>query len=114
LLCGGLIVSTFWLGSAIGNIRIFKKTGEIFVTITYGSIMFVYKLIKTPFGLIYRKQDVIVLPINNYEIDEDLLRKGGKMKTKKHRNKNKVTCKRKNKKTTQRKKKTTKCSKRRK
>jgi hypothetical protein len=62
LLGGGLMVFTFWFGGIMGVIRIFKKSGEIFVTITYGSIMFVYKLIKTPFGWIYRKQDVIVVP----------------------------------------------------
>ena len=115
LLGGGLMVFTFWFGGIMGVIRIFKKSGEIFVTITYGSIMFVYKLIKTPFGWIYRKQDVIVVPqIDNvdivdekYEIANILLQlsaapKGGKKRTKRQRQRNnqkvkKTTRKRKNK-----------------
>lgn len=149
LLGSGLLVLTFWLGGIIGLIRIFKKSNEIFVTITCGSIMFVYKLIKTPFGWIYRRQDVIVVPqINNSVVrkslanapplqaqrdvrtsvpdDDDInaaaqsllsLRRGGKMKTRKQRNKNKVKKtkgKRKNKNTTKRRKKSNKISRRRK
>jgi hypothetical protein len=118
LLGSGLIVLTFWLGGIIGVIRIFKKSGEIFVTIIYGSIMFVYKLIKTPFGWIYRRQDVIVavplypayasfIPplqaeqdVRTSEPDNDdinaaaqsllSLGRGGKLRTRKQRNKNKV------------------------
>lgn len=101
LLGSGLMVFTFWFGGIIGVIRIFKKSGELFVTITYGSIMFVYKLIKTPFGWIYRKQDVIVVPqIDNadisdekYEIANILLQlsaapKGGKKRTKRQHQRN--------------------------
>jgi hypothetical protein len=136
LLGSGLMVFTFWFGGIMGIIRIFKKSGEIFVTITYGSIMFVYKLIKTPFGWIYRKQDVIVVPqIDNadisdekekYEIANILLQlsaapKGGKKRTKRqrHRNKQKVQKTRrknktKSKNTTKRKTQSTKYSRRRK
>ena len=141
LLGSGLIVFAFWFGGIMGVIRIFKKSGEIFVTITYGSIMFVYKLIKTPFGWIYKKQDVIVVPrladapplrtardqrVRFGEDDRNIaanalleLSKGGKIKTKRHRNKNKVKKTRRKNKTksknkTKRRNKSTKYSRRRK
>ena len=128
----GVVMANFFFGGIMGVIYIFKKAGEIFVTITYGSIMFVYKLIKTPFGWIYRKQDVIVVqqidnasvPQENYEIANILLQlsvavKGGKLRTKRHRHKNKVKKTRrknktKSKNTTKRGKKSNKYSKRRK
>jgi hypothetical protein len=134
LLGSGLMVFTFWFGGIIGVIRIFKKSGELFVTITYGSIMFVYKLIKTPFGWIYRKQDVIVVPqIDNadisdekYEIANILLQlsaapKGGKKRTKRQHQRNNQKVKKtrrknktKSKNTTKRRNKSTKYSRRRK
>lgn len=113
LLGSGLLVLTFWFGNIMGVVRIFKKSGEIFITITYGGIMFIYKLIKTPFGFIYRKQDVIAVPeIQHSENEMDaataLLQLkqgsfGGKINMKTRRNKNRL-----NKKTKRRKNKNTK------
>ena len=94
LLGSGLLVVTFWLGGIIGIIRIFKFSGELFVTITYGSVMFIYKLIKTPFGWIYKKQDVIAVPQIEYSESESdaanallqLKKSTGGKKTKKYKN----------------------------
>jgi hypothetical protein len=103
--------------------------------------MFVYKLIKTPFGWIYKKQDVIVVPRladapplqtardqrprfgdddRNIAANALLeLSRGGKIKTKRQRNKNKVKKTRRKNKTksknkTKRRNKSTKYSRRRK
>jgi hypothetical protein len=61
VLSGGFILLSFWFGGMMGFINIFRAGGNLFVTITYGGIMFVYKLIKTPFGYIYRRQDAIAI-----------------------------------------------------
>jgi hypothetical protein len=61
VLGGGFVALSFWFGSMMGFITIFKKGSKLFVTIIYGGIMFVYELIKTPFGYIYRKKDVIAI-----------------------------------------------------
>ena len=42
-------------GGITGTIKIFKKGGEIFLAISWGGILFVYKLIQTPFGYVYRQ-----------------------------------------------------------
>jgi hypothetical protein len=55
ILIGGLIFVQFSFGGVTGSIRLFKKGGELFVAILQGSILFVYKLISTPFGYIYRQ-----------------------------------------------------------
>jgi len=55
ILIGGLFTLTFMFGGITGTIKIFKKGGELFLTISWGGILFVYKLIATPFGYIYRQ-----------------------------------------------------------
>jgi hypothetical protein len=55
ILIGGLFTLTFMFGGITGTIKIFKKSGELFLTISWGGILFVYKLIATPFGYIYRQ-----------------------------------------------------------
>jgi hypothetical protein len=55
ILIGGLYTLTFMFGGITGTIKIFKKGGELFLTISWGGILFVYKLISTPFGYIYRQ-----------------------------------------------------------
>ena len=55
ILIGGLFTLTFMFGGITGTIKIFKKGGELFLTISWGGILFVYKLISTPFGYIYRQ-----------------------------------------------------------
>jgi hypothetical protein len=72
ILGSGLIFLSFWFGGIMGFINIFKYGGSIFVTFTYGGFMFIYKLIKTPFGYIYRKEDIIAInPQNNQENQEN-------------------------------------------
>jgi hypothetical protein len=53
IIIGGLFTLTFMFGGITGTIRIFKKGGELFLTISWGGILFVYKVITTPFGYIY-------------------------------------------------------------
>ena len=55
IVIGGLFTLTFMFGGIIGKIKIFKKGGEMFLAISWGGILFVYKLIKTPFGYVYRQ-----------------------------------------------------------
>ena len=55
ILIGGLYSLTFMFGGITGTIKIFKKGGEIFLAISWGGILFVYKLIQTPFGYVYRQ-----------------------------------------------------------
>jgi hypothetical protein len=55
ILIGGLYSLTFMFGGITGTIKIFKKGGEMFLAISWGGILFVYKLIQTPFGYVYRQ-----------------------------------------------------------
>lgn len=62
---GGLLYIQFAFGGVIGTIKIFKKGGEWFLAIIWGGIVFVYKLIKTPFGYIYKQIATIYVPNQN-------------------------------------------------
>ena len=55
LIIGGLLSTVFMFGGISGTIRIFKKGGEFFVAVFWGGILFIYKLIKTPFGYIFKQ-----------------------------------------------------------
>jgi hypothetical protein len=55
VIIGGLFTMSFMFGGIRGIIKIFKYGGDIFLTISWGGILFVYKLINTPFGYIYRQ-----------------------------------------------------------
>jgi hypothetical protein len=59
---GVLFLVTFWIAGINSVIYIFRKGVEVFVAVITFGIMTVYKLIKTPFGLIFRKQDAIAYP----------------------------------------------------
>jgi len=54
IILAGLFIVEFTVGGVSGTIRIFKYLGKTFIAITTGTIIFVYELIKTPFGYIYR------------------------------------------------------------
>lgn len=56
VMLGGLLTVGFMLGGVGGTIRLFKKGSKLFLAITWGSILYVYELIKTPFGFIYRQR----------------------------------------------------------
>ena len=62
---GGLLCIQFAFGGVTGTIKIFKKGGELFLAIFWGGILFVYKLIKTPFGYIYKQIATISVPNSN-------------------------------------------------
>jgi len=55
IIIGGLLTISFMFGGIRGTITIFKNGGELFLAISWGGILFVYKLINTPFGYIYRQ-----------------------------------------------------------
>lgn len=57
----GILVTGFFLGGLNGMVRVFKYGRDTFVYITYGSFNTVYRLISTPYGLIYKKVDTIAL-----------------------------------------------------
>jgi hypothetical protein len=61
----GLFTITFMLGGIMGTIRIFKKGGQLCVTLMYGGICFVYKLVKTPFGYLWKLQGTLYIDNNN-------------------------------------------------
>jgi hypothetical protein len=65
IIIGGLLCIQFMFGGVIGTIKIFKKGADIFLTILLGGIVFVYKLIKTPFGYIYKQIATIYVPNQN-------------------------------------------------
>ena len=66
---GGLLCIQFAFGGVIGTIKIFKKGGELFLAIIWGGIVFVYKLIKTPFGYIYKQIATIYVPNQNDDLN---------------------------------------------
>jgi hypothetical protein len=55
IIMSGLFVVGVMVGGMTGTIRIFVKGGQMFLAIVIGGFLFVYKIIKTPFGFIYRK-----------------------------------------------------------
>jgi tetrahydromethanopterin S-methyltransferase subunit G len=106
----GILVLAFFMGGITGMVRVFRYGRDTFVYITYGTFSSIYRLVSTPFGLIYRRVDTIAVNqtnqrqieyTNNQEAVEALLglrnvsryERGGK-RTKRNKNK---TNKRKNK-----------------
>lgn len=62
----GLFIIEFTVGGVSGTIRLFKYLGKTFIAITTGTIIFVYELVKTPFGYIYRHiSTLFVKRVNN-------------------------------------------------
>lgn len=55
IILAGLFIVEFTVGGVSGTIRIFKSGGKFFIAIATGSIIFIYELIKTPFGYVYRQ-----------------------------------------------------------
>jgi hypothetical protein len=62
---GALLCIQFAFGGVTGTIKIFKKGGDLFLAIFWGGILFVYKLIKTPFGYIYKQIATICVTNTN-------------------------------------------------
>ena len=111
---GGLFMLTFCLAGINNTIYLFKWMGKTFVAIITCGIMSIYRLISTPFGWIFRRQDVIAnrylrdaMPLQNVRGerarigDNDLnlaaqmllgfaQQQGGKIRTKSRRRRNKV------------------------
>jgi hypothetical protein len=52
---GSIFALIFTVGGMVGTIRIFISAGSTFLTIAWGSIVFVYKLTSTPFGYLYQR-----------------------------------------------------------
>lgn len=64
----GLLFLEFTIGGIKGRIRIFLNASkQIIVTIVVGPLVFVYKLLKTPFGYIWSKIDTLHLDRENYQ-----------------------------------------------
>ena len=70
---GGLLCIQFAFGGVTGTIKIFKKGGDLFLAIFWGGILFVYKLIKTPFGYIYKQIATICVTNTNDVLNPDVL-----------------------------------------
>jgi len=68
IVIGGLFTLTFMFGGIIGKIKIFKKGGELFLAISWGGILFVYTLIYTPFGYVYRQ--IATMFVNDVDATE--------------------------------------------
>ena len=63
----GLTTLELTFGSVSGTIRTFKKGGEMFIAIVVGGICFVYKLIKTPFGFIWKQIGATYIPASQIQ-----------------------------------------------
>jgi hypothetical protein len=110
LMCG-LLVLEFTIGGIKGKIRIFANaTKQIFITIVTGPLVFVYKLIKTPFGYIWKQTATLkideaprILSQSEEEAIQGLLalsKKGGKTRKTHKKRKNRTRRMHKNKKNT--------------
>lgn len=55
IIMSGLFVVGVMVGGMTGTIRIFVRGGKMFLSIVIGGFLFVFEMIKTPFGYIYRK-----------------------------------------------------------
>lgn len=64
IIMSGLFVVGVMVGGMTGTIRIFIRGGQMFLTIVIGGFLFVYKIIKTPFGYNYKK--IVSLSITDY------------------------------------------------
>jgi hypothetical protein len=72
LLMGCLFVVEFTIGGVSGTIRIFKQGGKLFIAIATKTLLFVYELIRTPFGLIYRHIATLFIRRNTVNIDNTI------------------------------------------
>lgn len=66
IIMAGLFMLEFSVGGVSGTIRIFKSAGKMFIVIATGSIIFIYELVKTPFGYIYRHISTLFVPGMDY------------------------------------------------
>ena len=65
----GVLVISIVLGNITGTLKVFVNGGKLFLAISVGTFLFVWKLIKTPFGFIWRKIDTLqVLPSNTQQL----------------------------------------------
>jgi hypothetical protein len=55
----GILVLSFFLGGITGVVRVFRYGRDTFLYITYGTFNIIYKIVRTPYGLIYRRVDTI-------------------------------------------------------
>jgi hypothetical protein len=72
LLMGCLFVVEFTIGGVSGTIRIFKQGGKLFIAIATKTLLFVYELIRTPFGLIYRHIATLFIRRNTVNMDNTI------------------------------------------
>jgi hypothetical protein len=68
----GLFIVEFTIGGVSGTIRIFKYLGKTIIAITTGTIIFVYELVKTPFGYIYRHISTLFVGRTENQIEVEL------------------------------------------
>jgi hypothetical protein len=55
-----LFIFLFYFGYVAGIISTFTWSGRKFITIVYGGFVFVYELIKTPFGYLFKQEKVFI------------------------------------------------------
>jgi hypothetical protein len=67
----GLLVLEFTFGGVRGTIRIFKTVGGLIVTITVGSIVWVYKLTKTRLGYLWTHLSTLIVGRNAEDLNQD-------------------------------------------
>lgn len=76
----GILAVSFVLGNVTGTLKVFLNGGKLFVAISTGTFLFVWKLIKTPFGFIWRKIDTLqVLPSNIQQLPASQMQPGQQM-----------------------------------
>lgn len=93
-----LFIFLLYFGRMTGIIKTFTWGGYKCMSITYGGFVFVYKLIKTPFGYLFKKENVLIIQQEVIDSDKELdeltgslssLRIGGNKRKNKKTRKNK-------------------------
>jgi len=81
----------FAIGSIAGTIKLFVNAGKVFVTITTKTIVFVYQVIKTPFGYVFKQIATLAIKPDTDTQNENrlLTQPGGRKRKTRKTNKNK-------------------------
>lgn len=70
VILAGLFIVEFTVGGISGTIRIFRYLGKTFIAITTDSIIFLYELVKTPFGFVYKHVSTLFVTRDNTQLEQ--------------------------------------------
>ena len=91
-----MAITCLVVGSAVGNVRIFIDGTNQVITIVFGGLAFVYRIITTPFGYIFKPIGTFFIRGNNANELVNFEGRGGRKRKTRKTDKNKKNKTRKN------------------